>query len=187
MRRAYDAVVDGRILQKQRKISYQLESVDQKIRDIRFSSEIPQLWILCINATGPLHQGREIIIDVLKNGGSVRVLLLDPIHNIFDCRTEVEHDYVGRISAELLASVYILLDILHQVGGTEGAAERLELRFHHEPPNRSLIMVNCEQENGLVLANTYPAKKPGPRGEFEPEPKLNSELRTDWQQHDVSH
>lgn len=136
---ASESVVDGKIGQT-RKISFQLIAAKQKMDEMRLFCNA-QLWILGINATGPLHQGREIIIDVLKNDGSVRVLLLDPIHEIFDDRSLAEHDSVGRISAELLASLYILLDILYQVRGTQGAAERLELGFHHGPPDKSFIMV----------------------------------------------
>lgn len=165
LQKKYHELLDGRVEHSKRKISFQLEALEDKIHNIENSGRSPYVWILGINATGPLHQGREILINLLKKEGKLCLLLLDPTHPVFQKRSEDEHDYVGRITTELHTSLYILMDILSQLKTDHKfQPSNVEIRLHHEyPPDRSLIMVNCEDEDGIVLENPYPSLK-GTRG-----------------------
>lgn len=160
----YIELLDSKAEHSKRKISFQLEVLENKISEVKDSGRTPDVWILGINATGPLHQGREILIDMLKSGGKLRVLLLDPTHPVFSKRSDHERDHVGRITAELFASFYILMDIMSQLkSANESLLRNIEVRLHHEDPDRSLIMVNCEDQDGVVLVNPYPSRE-GTRG-----------------------
>lgn len=166
LRHTYADVLDGKVEQTRRSISFQLEILEEQVRRASAEGRPSAVSILGINATGPLHQGRELLIQVLQAGGSVRLLVLDPDSAAFKGRCEHEVDSIGRIGAELQASFLILLDILHQLKGQApgGAAEpRLEVRLHDQVPDRSLIIVDSERDDGLVMENPYPALK-GTRG-----------------------
>jgi len=146
--------------QSKRKISFQLAAIDDKISEIKNSDRTPSLWILGINAIGPLHQGREMLISLLKKGGKLRLLLLDPTDPVFKKRSDKEGDHVGRISAELYASFYILMDIMSQLKSEdETLLTNVEVKLHNKYPDRSLLMVNCDEPDGVVLENPYPNRK----------------------------
>jgi hypothetical protein len=162
LRQTYAEVLDGKVEQTRRSISFQLEILEEQLRRASTRGRPSAVSILGINATGPLHQGRELFIQLLRAGGGLRLLVLDPGCAAFRGRRAHELDSVGRIGAELQASCFILLDILDQLGS--GAGEpHLEVRLHDQAPDRSLIMVDSEHDDGLVMENPYPALK-GTRG-----------------------
>ena len=116
-----------------------------------------RLDILGINALGPIHQGREIILELLNKGGSVRVLLLKYApgkDSPFGRRLEFEQDSVGRLKAEWLASVAILRDI-----STKNTGGGLEVRCHGLTPDYSIIIV----DEMKLHYNPYPPER-GKRG-----------------------
>ncbi len=129
-----------------RLISHQLLVLEDAFNSHTINDPAPVLEILGTNATGPIHQGRDLIRKVLKpeNGqgkpGTVRILLLDPTCDAMRDRMEKEEDKVGRILAEMNASLYLLADIRDRVGAS--AFANLELRMHKEPPDRSLLMLD---------------------------------------------
>jgi hypothetical protein len=164
LRQEYKDVLDGKVEQSKRNISFQLEIVEEKLAEDKRAKAQGDVWILGVNATGPLHQGREIFIRLLRDNGRLRILLLDPSLQVFEDRCDHENDRVGRISAELNASVCILLDILSQLEAADGfQRSSVEVRLHGNFPDRSLIMVDCERDDGIVLENPYPPLK-GMRG-----------------------
>jgi hypothetical protein len=115
------------------------------------------LFILGIHALGPLHQGREIILDLLDAGGIVRVVLLkfDPDRNSpFGQRAEFEDDTSGRLKAMWYASLAVLRDIdSRRKGGT------LEVRIHGKRPEYSIIIADGNKAHFTA----YPEKR-GVRG-----------------------
>jgi hypothetical protein len=167
----------------QRRISFQLLAVDNQLRNRTKDGPPPVVELLGVNALGPLHQGRETLIRILKPrdqgglGGTVRILLMNPTAAGFADREEFEIDSMGRIAAELNASLFILADIRMQLG--EQPFANLEIRSLDHPPDRSLVMVDvcagatdlgtdvrdiitsCSQ--GQVLGNNF-SSTPGTRG-----------------------
>jgi hypothetical protein len=168
-----------------RLISFQLLVVDSYLRD-RKSNRPPTLEILGINAIAPIHQGREMVRDILRpaqaggHGGKVRILLLDPHSDAFQGakgRMSFEGDTVGRLAAEMKAALCILADIRTQIGSA--AFANLELRFHAQDPDRSLIMldagaasfeahvtaeeISAAYGDGVILENPY-SRRRGERG-----------------------
>lgn len=138
----------------ERKISYQIELIKLTINDIFRKGEKPTLNILGTNALGPLHQGREVLISLLKKGGSLYVLILDPNCLAFKKRSQFENDTVGRIRAETEASYQILRDISSQLDNRRQKNE-LRLRLYTEHPDRSLFFVKSTKDNELILDNRY--------------------------------
>ncbi|HWR96925.1 MAG TPA: TIR domain-containing protein [Candidatus Methanoperedens sp.] len=166
LRHTYGDVLDGKVEQSRRNISFQLEVLEEKLRRTRAEGRPSSVSILGVNATGPLHQGRELMIQLLREGGNLRLLTLDPDSVAFRDRCDHEYDSVGRIGAELQASFFILLDILDQLRGRspDGPAEpNVEVRLHHRNPDRSLIIIDEGRDDGIVLENPYPALR-GTRG-----------------------
>jgi hypothetical protein len=121
--------------------------------------------VLGINALGNLHHSREDLVDLLKRGGRVEILLLDPRCSTFRDREVLELDSTGRIRAEWDASFRIMQDIEKQ------AASHLELRVRTEKPDRALIIADGWQqdpnspvdETCRILVNMYPCVE-GKRG-----------------------
>jgi hypothetical protein len=164
LKHEYKDVLDGKVEHSRRNISFQLDILEEKLADDRKSGSPSDIRILGINATGPLHQGREILIRLLQEGGRLQLLLLDPSARVFEQRCDHENDRVGRIGAELYASICILMDIISQVKPLEGfRASSVELRLHAVAPDRSLLMMDCDREDGIVMENPYPPLK-GKRG-----------------------
>ena len=160
LQQTYRDVLDGKVEQSRRAISFQLEIMEEKVREAEVAGRSSEIWILGINATGPLHQGREILIRTLSQGGKLRLLLLDPNKPAFQQRCAYELDGVGRIVAELRASLHILIDVIAQASPRPGD---VEVRLHDRPPDRSLLMIDCASKEGIVMENPYPALK-GKRG-----------------------
>ena len=143
------------------RIAYQLEVIQRQVQKDFEEGKVPVIEILGINATGHLHQGLELLKEGLNRGAKIRILLLDPTSQAFLKRSKEENDGVGRIAAELQASLYILADIQKQVGDTKSS--NLELRLHSNEPDRSLIMIDADTDRGVIMENPYP-KLQGKRG-----------------------
>jgi hypothetical protein len=110
--------------------------------------------IMGINALGPIHQGKPILSGLLQKGGRLRVLLLDPESQAWEARRDQEHDSRNRIGAELLAALYGLSEVKSEIPVSD--KERLEVRVHAEKPKMSLIIVDRDFEDGVVMENWYP-------------------------------
>lgn len=164
LRATYQDALDGKVEFKRRNLWFQLDVLEEKLKDAERASQPAELCILGVNATGPLHQGRELLLRLLNYGGKLRLLLLDPTHVVFQRRSDDEHDSVGRITAELNASLYILMDIVFRVRSSNSErVPNVEIRLHDQYPMQSLLMFNPDREDGIVLDNPYPAEK-GKRG-----------------------
>lgn len=150
----YDQLLGLRRHESIRRISYQLDVVKERLQRDVTMNRAPKLDVLGVSALGPIHQGREVIIETLAEGGSVRALLLDPESTAFIQRSHQELDTLGRIAAEQLASLYILADIRKQV--TPVAAAHLQIRLYQELPDRSLVMIDTGESDGIALVNVYP-------------------------------
>ena len=112
-------------------------------------------WILGINALGVFHEQREDILSLLKKGGDVRVLLLDPESEVFKDRERKEEEINGQISgrlrAEYTASLAYCKDIINF---SEGKGS-LELRLHKEDINEALLMIDPGTSNTTLHINEY--------------------------------
>jgi hypothetical protein len=137
--------------QCKRRISYQLQILEEKIADLFVPGQTPEVSILGINALGPLHQGLEILRSFLDKGGVLRILLLNPETDAFNERSDRERDEAGRLRAELLTSFYVIMDLMKKV-----PAGRMEVRLHAEYPDKSLLMINSKEEDGIIMENPYP-------------------------------
>lgn len=122
------------------------------------------IWILGINALGPLHQGREILIRQLNEGKSVRVLLLDPDSGAFAERARFEEEVQkngmthtsGRLRAEFNASLAICNDITNFIPDSS----LFEIRFHKEDPTEAMIMVDAASlDHAVCHYNPYPRER----------------------------
>lgn len=132
------------------------ESDRKLIQEAKFSVQI-----LGINSLAPLHHCREELIQLLSNkNAELNIVLLDPESDSFQNRVLHEQDGVGRILSECKASIQILNDINNKSGG------RIELRFHSESPNRSLLIIDSLNQlstRSKMLINYYPNES-GNRG-----------------------
>lgn len=122
-----------------------------------------ELWILGINALGPLHQGREAIIEALLRGVNVRILLLDPDSNAFHQRQQKE-EYVnertaGRLRAEFNASVAICKDIQNFIWHKGTNVGKIEVKTYADTPTKSLIIIDPSTPFGRVNVNIYPIEE----------------------------
>ena len=122
-----------------------------------------ELWLLGINALGPLHQGREAVINLLKRKGKARVLLLDPTCPAFAKREgdeeSVDGRITGRLRAEYEASVAICRDIVRSAAG----GDALQVKTHSQYPTEALVFADPRTGRGMLHVNIYPDAK-GTRG-----------------------
>jgi excisionase family DNA binding protein len=140
------------------------ESPREPFKDIVLFKGCQQdLFILGINALGPLHQGQKQIREALERGVNVKILLLDPACEEFQIRSKREEykngKQSGRLLAELNASIAICKDINNLkedpaiLGHQTGA---IDLRFHDKQPTRSLIIADPSSFLGKCNVNHYP-------------------------------
>ncbi len=140
------------------------------------------LLILGINGLGPLHQNRELIINLLKKGGSVKVLLLDPRSDSFEKRVKFEKCFdeqvTNRLIYEFLASVSLCKEISECVSIIKSSAMKkhpddanestnlkcdFRLKLYSSEPEMSLIIADHVGDMGILNKNSYPKIK-GSRG-----------------------
>lgn len=145
--------IEGRLGEKgridpHRKISQILDIMDSA----KYSIDI-----VGINATGPVHQGKEALTKVLKNGGTVRISVLDYRKEDFDEREKKEKDKYGRLISELGTT----FAILHEIHDNNRFAD-LRIYFHRFP-NAALTIGDMDKEEGQMQVNVYP-KADGVRG-----------------------
>ncbi len=113
-----------------------------------------ELLIMGINSLGPLHSGRELILECLKNGVNVKILLLDPDCNGFlfqSMREETTKEGIrsGRLLAELKASLAICDDInnfftAYKNENPDKKSGSIEVRFRDEHPIKALVIIDPE-------------------------------------------
>jgi len=138
-------------------------SITENLKLMRSARQ--SIWILGMNALGPLHQGREILINQVNAGKCVRILLLDPVSSAFAQRILFEEGvkkdnddimlFSGRLTAEHDASMAILRDIVNFTIDDRD----LELRFHCQDPTESLIIVDAASlDHAICHYNPYPKK-----------------------------
>ncbi len=157
---------------KQREQEYQrrIEQLEDTIRRgqlLEFEKVVPEqkrlirdaqrsIWIFSINSLGLFHEHREDMISLLKKGGSMIVLLLDPESKAFKDREKKEEEINGQISgrlrAEYRASVAYCKDIINF---SEGKGS-LELRLHKEDINEVLLIIDPDTGNTTVHINEFP-------------------------------
>lgn len=125
-----------------------------------------EVWILGINALGPLHQGLEDIREQIKNGVKVRVLLLDPESEAFKERENDEecHDdaIAGRLQSEYNAALAICRDIqnfyIHHIKKYQPKIlGSLEIRCHRDYPTEAMVIIDPHAD-GVCNVNKYPPK-----------------------------
>lgn len=118
-----------------------------------------------INALGPLHQGREILLAKLRKGINVNILILDIDCPVFSQR-EIKEEYIdnqlsGRLRAEYSASVAICKDI-HNFTSKYSSPGRLQLNSHDIEPTRAMVIID-PSDSGCCSVNYYP-NAPNTRG-----------------------
>ncbi len=136
--------------------------------------------ILGINALGLLHRHAADLIMVLRTGGTVQVLLLDPESAQFRKRRDAEEKRKGKISNRLLmemeASIAILRDILNRMlheyeYDIEILTNRFQIRLYDHRADKSLLFVETPQNKSLLYRNVLFTQKPA---RVPPESKLLS-------------
>jgi hypothetical protein len=115
-------------------------------------------WFLGINALGVFHEQYEDMISLLKRGGSIRALLLDPKSEAFQLRERreeaIDGQTSGRLRAEYETSIAYCKDIIRF---SEGKGS-FELRLHEESLTEALLIIDPESDNTIVHVNEYPSK-----------------------------
>jgi hypothetical protein len=140
--------------QEKARISDQMEILEAAVAFPLPEQTKPQVDMLDTVGLIALHQGRTPLRRALKQGGKIRLLLLDPTSAEFWRRAEVEKDTMGRLAFELLKSLHLCADLQGKVDAKEAA--RLELCFYQVKPDRELFMVNSHTpQQGLVMHNEY--------------------------------
>jgi len=130
-----------------------------------------ELWILGINALGPLHQGREIILELLKRGVQIRILLLDPESPEFTTRKADEEykekeDGVFYFGNRLINEYNASIAICRDINNTAKGEFNFEVRIHDNKPTEALVIADpspLDNDQGTCHYNPYPEKK-GTRG-----------------------
>ncbi len=132
--------------------------------------DITRVRILGINALGILHRHKGDLLAILRNGGSVELLLLDPQSPGFRKQRDAEEKRGGRLAnrlcTELEASMATLRDVVHlmlQEHGVDIATlrERLAIRFATSRPRRSLLFVETLSDRAMLSVD-LPAGPPPP-------------------------
>jgi Domain of unknown function (DUF5919) len=136
---------------------WELGQVRNILRDRQLIEDARQhLWLLGFNALGPLHEGREALIALLRAGGEVRVLLISPKSDAFQKREKQEEEIFGRVTgrlrAEHAASLAICRDILLFAEGRGS----FEVRLHSHTPKFALVFADPESPTGMLHYNIYP-------------------------------
>lgn len=121
---------------------------------------IERVRILGINALGILHRHAADLTEILRGGGILEVLLLDPESDEFrQCRDRQEKSkgkVSNRIAAEMEASIATLRDILnhllhrHNVDA-EDLAARFNIRFHDRRIAKSHLFVESPGQRALLF------------------------------------
>jgi hypothetical protein len=125
--------------------------------DLKILKRGNDLYITGINATGPVHQGRESIKDSLSKGYCTRILLLDPRSDEFFERAEKEDDRYGRILKEFGATIGGLIDIVDNID----VEPNLTIGLHKNP--YCAIVIGTHDNRGEMQINLYPEGR-GVRG-----------------------
>ncbi len=122
--------------------------------------DIERVRILGINALGILHRHAVDLTEILRGGGTLEVLLLNPESDEFRrCRDRQEKSggkVSNRIAAEMEASVATLRDIfnhlLHKYNvDVEDLAARFSIRFHDRRITKSHLFVETPDQRALLL------------------------------------
>ena len=120
---------------------------------------LKRLRIMGINAIGVLHRHRADLLAILRQGGSVDVLLLDPNGEAFCKQRDSEEKRNGRVSNRLLkemeASLAILRDILHILldesdEDIEAIGQRFRVRLYDREARISLLFAETEAGASLL-------------------------------------
>ena len=120
---------------------------------------LQRLRIMGINALGVLHRHRADLLAILRQGGTVDVLLLDPNGEAFREQRDSEEKRNGRVSNRLLkemeASLAILRDILHILlyeseEDIEAIGQRFRIRLYDRKARISLLFAETEAGASLL-------------------------------------
>ncbi|MFQ6018619.1 MAG: hypothetical protein ACE5KF_10530 [Kiloniellaceae bacterium] len=121
--------------------------------------EVFRVRILGINALGILHRHAADLITVLRTGGTVDVLLLDPQSAQFRKRRDAEEKRKGKVSNRLLtemeASIAILRDVLNRMlheyeYDIETLKDRFQIRLYDHRADKSLLFVETPESKKLL-------------------------------------
>ena len=132
--------------------------------------DIRRVRILGINALGLLHRHAADLVGILRRGGTVDVLLLDPESDQFRERRDAEEKRGGKVSnrilAEMEASIAILRDILNQMlhGHAYDIAslrDRFRIRLYERRVDRSSLFVETPRRKTLMYKK-LPLSPPPP-------------------------
>ncbi|MHC4662434.1 MAG: hypothetical protein ACYS8W_12160 [Planctomycetota bacterium] len=148
--------------------------VKRKIGEVDrlLSNAEKEVQILGINSLGPLHQGRENLLKVLDNGGTVNVCMLDMEKDHFKERENYECSHNNktskRLSTEWQAAFEILRDIeLHKKKGD------LNFKVYDETPEFSIVIA----DNRELQYNPYPPKEDSKKKSVVDKRGLSGELQ----------
>ena len=134
--------------------SYPIRQVELTIRAVRGARQ--SLSILGINALRPAHEGRESMISLLDDGGTVRICILKRgsegfrVRERHECYNKETKQLSPRLKEEYRAAVGILKDIeIFRKGGV------LEVRQYIHYPVCSLVIA----DDKIVQYNPYTREK----------------------------
>ena len=163
--------LEGR--QREREYQNRIKEYEEIVRKgqlIKFEEVVPiqkrmiqsaerNILIFSINSLGLFHEHLEDFISLIKRGGNLKILLLDPESESFKEREEKEEKINGKISgrlrAEYMASVAYCRDILNFSKGN-GV---VELKLHKENLKEALLIIDADTDNLNLHINVYPAEE----------------------------
>jgi DNA-binding MarR family transcriptional regulator len=112
--------------------------------------------IMGINCLILLHEGRDIMVRLLKKGKTIRVLLMNPDSEVFRKRVELEEQFAknakqGRMFYEYMSVLENLKDIKSRTKGKG----RIEAKLYSRVPSHFVLIL----DNKRALLNAYKWKK----------------------------
>jgi sugar-specific transcriptional regulator TrmB len=148
------------------------------------------LDIMSICGLEQIHEGREKILELLKKGKKVRILLSNPDSQNFKKRVFKEEQFIkdlseSRILFELKATIANLRDVKSRLKHDKINLDNLKIRSFNKPPTYTIVCI----DNKKILNNHYGNKKGeygGAKsvsilGEYDPEFKKSKKIfETYW-------
>ena len=144
---------------EQNQSTVEIRDTFQAEQELFGQTDIWRVRIWGINALGLLHRRSADLITILRNGGMVEVLLLDPESAEFRKRRDAEEKRKGKVSNRLLtemeASIAILRDVLNLMlheheHDIDTLKNQFQIRLSDRRADTSYLFVETPESKSLL-------------------------------------
>lgn len=105
-----------------------------------------EVFINGVNALSPLHQGMESLIEIMDNGGEVKVMVLDGDSDYLLKRIEEEEGHRDKEKSRIMKELEASLSIMEDIKRHSKDKGNLELRRYSEPIYASIKIPGGEKK-----------------------------------------